>query len=114
MSDRDKAAEYERAAAWLRERGWSAGHVWRHPQTGEERENWTHPEVGGRNEFRSFLTALVSEAPREHRRRQFAAQAEAEKRVLQARDRTCPSCGATPGVWCDISRSSVHSQRMGK
>lgn len=40
MTDKDKAAEYDRIADYLRTNGWSVAKVWKHPETGELHENW--------------------------------------------------------------------------
>jgi len=40
MTDKDKAAEYDRIAEHLRKNGWSVAREWKHPVTGELHESW--------------------------------------------------------------------------
>lgn len=56
ISDKDKAAEYDRIAGYLRNNGWSAVKEWQHPVDGTKHETWRHPDCG-ENSFYDIMSA---------------------------------------------------------
>lgn len=81
LTDKDKAAEYDRIAAYLQQHGWSVASMWRSPVDGMLHENWFK---GDPHSQMSLMAAFTKEswndAPRQGER--MAANLNALNKVI--------------------------------
>ncbi len=71
MTDRDKAAAYDRIADYLRKNGWRVVRLWRHPGEGTMHESWRHDNDSSEHEcdlMAAFTMERWKDAPRQGER----------------------------------------------
>lgn len=101
MTDRDKAAEYDRIAAYLRKNGWSVVREWRHPGDGTTHESWRHADDSPGSEH-TLLTAYrvecYKDAPKQGAR--LTQNLDQLSRVIKEKQQRasdgCQSCAGSP------------------